>query len=819
MALGGEGPAKISAPVKWGEYELAVERGDGLAGGVSTTFYAGWYAPADVTTTPDTLELSLDKHAYKPGETAMLRVVPRAAGTALVAVLSNRLVSLQAVAVKEGENLIPLPVTDDWGAGVYVTASVLRPMDVAAGRNPARALGLSYASVDPGDKALKTTLDLPAEAAPRGPLDVGVKVDGTRPGDTAYVTLAAVDQGILNLTGFQPPDPQHYYFGQRKLGVGIRDLYGRLIDGLNGAEGRVRSGGDAGRQARMQGPVPSEKLVAFFSGPLKVGADGMAHASFDLPSFNGQVKVMAVAWSQHGVGQASADVLVRDPVVVTASLPRFLTPGDQSRLLLEIVHATGPSGHMGLSVSASPGLTLGRMPDGVDLADHGKARVEIPITAGAPGDNTIEVALTTPDGKVLTKTLQLTTEVTDPPVVRVSRFDLAQGKSFSFDDNAFAGYLPGSGKATLAIGPIARLNAPGILEALDRYPYGCTEQITSKAMPLLYFEQVAQAMGLTSQDTVRQRVEQAVTEVLLNQGSSGGFGLWSPDSGDMWLDAYVTDFLSRARAKGYAVPDTAFRLALDNLRNQVNYYSDFDLGGEPLAYALMVLAREGAAAIGDLRYYADVKGDSFATPLAKAQLGAALASYGDQPRADLMFRKAVAAVKAEALTGRKGQYFRADYGTTWRDTAGVLALALGAGSTAADSSLLGADPRQAQWPDVDPGNGLGAFGRQCADRPAECAIGADQRSARQRRAGAAAERGRGTGRGDEQGPRHHADRHHLWRARDGGARRGQRLCHHPHALLDGGQKGRSGEDQGGGQAGGGAGRDAVRFWRGPADGE
>ncbi len=108
----------------------------------------------------------------------------------------------------------------------------------------------------------------------------------------------------------------------------------------------------------------------------------------------------------------------------------------------------------------------------------------------------------------------------------------------------------------------------------------------------------------------------------------------------MWLDAYVTDFLSRARAQGYEVPDLAFRNALDNLRNQVNYAADFDSGGQELAYALMVLAREGAAAIGDLRYYVDVKGDAFSTPLSMAQLGAALASYGDQTRADAMFRRA-----------------------------------------------------------------------------------------------------------------------------------------------------------------------------------
>jgi uncharacterized protein YfaS (alpha-2-macroglobulin family) len=221
----GTTPVEIAAAVQWGEYELVVERTVGDAPlAASTTFWAGWYAPADASATPDTLELSLDKPAYKPGETANLRVVPRAAGTALVTVLSNRLVSMQAVQVKEGENLIPLPVTDEWGAGVYVTVSAIRPMDVAAGRNPARALGLTYASIDPGARQLKATVEMPDEVAPRGPFEVAVKVDGVEAGDQAYVTIAAVDVGILNLTGFESPDPSDYYFGQRKLGVGIRDV-------------------------------------------------------------------------------------------------------------------------------------------------------------------------------------------------------------------------------------------------------------------------------------------------------------------------------------------------------------------------------------------------------------------------------------------------------------------------------------------------------------------------------------------------------------------------------------------------------------------
>ncbi len=676
----------IAVPVQWGEYEILVEGMDGTLAATSTTFYAGWYAPADTSATPDTLELSLDKPAYKPGDTATLRLVPRAAGTALVTVLSNRLVSMQAVEVKEGENIISLPVTDDWGAGVYVTASVLRPMDVAAGRNPARALGLTHAAIDPGAKALTATIEAATESAPRGPLDVAVKVDGVAEGETAYVTLAAVDVGILNLTGFAAPDPQGHYFGQRKLGVGIRDIYGRLIDGLNGAEGQVRSGGDAGAQARLQSPPPTEELVAYFAGPLPVGADGYVRTSFAMPSFNGTVKLMAVVWSKTGVGQASADVLVRDPVVVTASVPRFMAPGDESRVLLEIVHATGPSGRMSLDVS-STGLALGQVPSGFDLGDKAKAVFAVPVTANEVGVQSIDISLTTPDGKQLKKTLQVPVQINDPQVVRVSRLTLEKGQEFTFDQAAFTGLIPGSGRATMAVGPIARINAPGILAALDRYPYGCTEQMTSKALPLLYFDQVAVALDLPQSGNIKGRIKETITAVLMNQSSAGGFGLWGPSDGDMWLDAFVTDFLSRSKARGFAVPELALRRALDNLRNQVNYHPDFDKGGEALAYALMVLAREGAAAVGDLRYYADVKGDAFATPAAMAQLGAALASYGDQPRADAMFARA--GVALDALQGPEvEQIFRADYGTTFRDAAAVLALAAEAGSNVIDREAL-----------------------------------------------------------------------------------------------------------------------------------
>ncbi|KAB2886791.1 MAG: alpha-2-macroglobulin family protein [Albidovulum sp.] len=685
--LTAEGPVTVSAPVDWGNHEIVVEATDGAYAASSMEFYAGWYVPADSSETPDTLTVALDKEAYRPGDTAKVRVEPRTDGVALVTVLSNRLIDMKAVPVKAGENLVDLPVTDDWGAGAYVTVSVVRPLAAEAGRAPARALGLSYAAVDPGARKLRAAFEVAAEAEPRGPLPVALRVEGAAAGDEVFATIAAVDLGILNLTAFKSPDPEGHYFGQRKLGVAIRDIYGRLIDGRNGAPGSVRSGGDAGTGLKMQAPPPTEELVAFFSGPLTIGTDGYARTEFQLPSFNGTVRLMAVAWSKTAVGQAEADVLVRDPVVVTASVPRFLAPGDTARVLLEIVHATGPAGRMGLDVTGD-GVTVGDAPSGLDLAERGKAELAVPLTApDAEGMATVRVALTTPDGRQLLKTLAIPVQANDPEIARQNRFELAAGARFTLDENAFAGLLPGSGRATLAAGPLARFDAPGLLAALDAYPYGCTEQLTSKALPLLYFDQVATAMGAAGGSDVRKRVEETIAEILLNQSPNGAFGLWYPEAGDLWLDAYVTDFLSRARAQGYAVPDTAFRNALDNLRNQVNYAPDFDEGGGPYAYALMVLAREGAAAIGDLRYYADVKAEAFNTPIAAAQLGAALAAYGDQRRADAMFALAARILAARGL--EEAHVWRADYGSNLRDATALLALATEAGSATIDPETLG----------------------------------------------------------------------------------------------------------------------------------
>lgn len=677
-------PLQIAVPVEWGEYELKVERMDGPYVATSMAFSAGWYASAEAAQTPDLLEASLDKPTYRAGDIATLRIVPRHAGTALVTVLSNRLIDMKSVMVTEGENLITLPVTEDWGSGAYVSASVLRPMD-GADQNPGRSLGLSHAKIDPDTAQIAASFETEAEVAPRGPLTAKLRVETD--GKDTYAMIAAVDQGILNLTGFTPPSASDHYFGQRKLGVAIRDVYGRLIDGASGALGTVRSGGDATAQMRAKSPPPEQDLVAYVSGPIKVDAEGIAEAQFDLPAFNGTVRLMAVVWSAEGVGEANSEVLVRDPIVATTTLPRFLAPGDQSQMLLEIVHADGPTGTFPLTVSATGAALLGTLPDSVTLQEGSTTRLTVPFKASQAGAARFNVALTMPDGRILDQAQTLDIRRNDPVIQRRSQFNLAAGSTFTVDQNVFAGFAEGSASVTLAAGPMARFDVPGMLNALDQYPYGCTEQVTSKALPLLYLDQIARAMGLDERENIANRVADSIALILTNQASNGAFGLWRPDRGDLWLDAYVTDFLSRAKRQGHDVPQIAFRQALDNLRNEVNSAPDFERGGEGLAYALLVLTREGAAAIGDLRYYADVKATDFGTALAAAQLGAALAAYGDPTRADAMFRRASQLLDIRETDTR---IWRDDYGSDLRDAAAVLTLAVEAGTQVFDLAALGA---------------------------------------------------------------------------------------------------------------------------------
>ncbi|MEP6192966.1 MAG: alpha-2-macroglobulin family protein [Nitratireductor sp.] len=667
------GEAQISVPVDWGRYRLEIETDDPAGPVTSVEFSAGWFVAARSTETPDGLEIALDKESYRVGDTARLKIESRFAGEALVTVGSESLISTVTAAVPADGATIEIPVTEDFGAGTYVTATLFRPGEAAETRLPMRAIGVKWLPVDPGPRQLAVALELPEKTEPRQPLTIPLAVTGLQPGEEAYVTVAAVDVGILNLTRYEAPDPAGWYFGQRMLGIEMRDLYGRLIDGSPGATGRLRTGGDGGGMS-PQGSPPTEKLVAFFSGIVKVDEDGRATVAFDIPQFNGTARVMAVAWSKSGTGSAERDIVIRDPVVLTASLPRFLAPGDQTRLLLEIANTDGPAGAytLGLATGAALAADTCALPATLDLPAGGKTTLSVPVAAETAGDGAITLTLSHASGLAIERTLALPVRPGVMPVTTRRTVALAgKGGSLRIDGELLAASIAQGASVTVNVSRGAAFDVPALLMSLDRYPYGCAEQTTSRALPLLYVGELSKSAGLEDDPALRGRVADAIERVLSHQASSGSFGLWGPGSGDLWLDAYVTDFLTRAREQDYHVPAAAMDQALLNLQNSLAYDVDLATNGSEVAYALYVLARNRKASAGDLRYYSDTQLGAFSSPLARAQLAASLSLYGDAQRAGQAFSSALTLARGV----EPGLQSRADYGSALRDGAAMLALA------------------------------------------------------------------------------------------------------------------------------------------------
>ncbi|MFD2251876.1 hypothetical protein FHS82_002316 [Pseudochelatococcus lubricantis] len=685
LDLSTQEPGQIAVPVEWGRYRLDVAAVDGSVQPVSVSFASGYSGTASANT-PDRLDLVLDKAAYAAGEELAVTLKPRFTGKVTLLVASDRIHEERVVDVTPEGATVTLPVKAEWGPGAYVVALAHRPLDVAARRQPGRALGLSWFSVDRAARTLGVDLGGPRTVAPRAPLSVPVKVSGLQPGEEAYVAVAAVDAGILNLTRYEPPQPDEYFFGQRQLGTDIRDVYGFLIDGMQGTRGAIRSGGDAGAPP-LEGAPPSQEPLALYTGVVKVGADGTAPVDFEIPAFNGTVRVFAVAWSKERVGQASVDVVVRDPVVVSASLPRFLNAGDSSLLFLAVDNVSGEAGDYRLSLAVDGPLTADArvLEPAIRLDQGGSEGFAIPVKATGVGQASVTATIAGP-GIEASQTLRLGIGAGTRPLTRRTVHPLAPGASVSLSGDLLADIQPGTGVVSLSVTPLAALDVPALLGALDRFPYGCTEQTVSRALPLLYANTLAALNALPPDTDADRRVNEAIARVLSRQDASGSFGLWSVGGDDLWLDAFVADFLTRARERSFDVPQRAFTQTLDRLRNAVVNSADFPDGeGEALAYAAYVLARNGRPVIGDLRYFADVRLASFGSPLAQAQVGSALALLGDRTRADRVIGQAV-----DALAGAKDdERGRADYGSVLRDAAGVLALVGETGAGRAHLAALG----------------------------------------------------------------------------------------------------------------------------------
>ncbi|MEM9937915.1 MAG: alpha-2-macroglobulin [Pseudomonadota bacterium] len=670
--------------LEWGPHELIVTAADGAT--TSRSFYVGWGGAVsdDGVEAPDRVQVLVEEQVIVPGRPAAVTIVPPYDGEAQIVVATDRVLSVETRQVQAAGTEIRLPVTQEWGEGAYVMVNVYTPRDPVVQSKPRRAVGVGYLPVDMSSRTFALEIDAPELARPGTEQTISVTVEGEAR-DKAFVTLAAVDEGILRLTKFTSPDPAAWYFGKKAMGLSLYDDYGRLLDPNLGLPAEVRSGGD---QLGGEGlSVVPTKSIALFSGVVEVGRGNTAEVTFDMPEFNGELRLMAVAWSDTALGSASQAMTVRDRAPADLILPRFMAPGDEAVATVSIDNVELESGSFEAALTANGTLDVltseftNSIPSG-QRVDQG-----LRFTAESSGVSSLRLNVDGPQNYSVARDYEIETRSPYLPVTRISQTLMEAGQTFAPDAELMSGLVAGTEMMTVSFSALP-VDPNALYHSLARYPYGCTEQTISRALPLVYAEQLVNEGADGSRGSAEVQVQEAVTRVLNRQSDNGAFGLWR--EGDSyaspWLGAYTTDFLYRAKEAGYQVPQAAMDRAYQSMRTIAQgdawrvygyqtdvYESRWHDDTERLmmqrssAYALYVLARAGKADVSRLRYLHDRELSSMRSPLARAHLAAALSYMGDRSRAFSAFDAAEEALGYD----NSGAYYQ----TPLRDLAGVLSLA------------------------------------------------------------------------------------------------------------------------------------------------
>jgi len=629
----GDQPTPLQMDVnEYGEFQLEVASEDGQVV-TSDEFSAwGWGYSSVSMAQPDRLELSLDKNEYSPKETAKLRVRSPFPGKLLVTVERDDVYWYTTTTLEENTGVVDIPALEKFKPNVYVTATLIRSTDSMETHAPARAFGLTRMNVSKAADRLDVELKAPDEIRPETELTVKVKAKAG-----SQVVLAAVDSGILQLTDFQAPNPYQFFYGPLKLDTVPMDLYSYVLPEVTKGKGPT-GGSESRRERNLARPqVRRVKPVALWSGIVKTNLLGNATVTFKVPQFDGELKLMAVAFKGSKFGSAQQALIVRSPIVLTPTLPRFLALGDVFEIPVGVFNGTKEGGKVSVHVTASGPVQLDG-PDTVSVevepGGTGQALFQAHVLEKMdPTDITI-----TADG--LGASVKQTTSIPVRPARPIENFggsgSAPAGKTttVTLPDNL----VQGTDRYTLVVSGLPTMKYMGGLAYLLHYPYGCIEQTTSTVFPLLYFNEVAKevAPDLFKNNSADYFVQEGIRKIESMMDDRGAFSYWPGGSySNYWCSVYASHFLAEAKLKGYDVSDRVIQGITHNLKSvargdeQKDYYSYYDGWGENTRiYACYVLSLLGDPDMGTMNYFREQKLNGLAL-YSRAQLALAYIHAGD----------------------------------------------------------------------------------------------------------------------------------------------------------------------------------------------
>ncbi len=683
---------KIALPVKYGSYRLEItDPATQLI--MRHRFFAGynWSQRSQASNArPNAVNLTLHNtkpgmKGFRAGDTAKLKIVAPHAGRAVVTIESNKLLWRKSFNISAKGKEIDFKISSEWANrhDLYVSAIVYRPGQRSERLTPNRAIGVVHLPLDREHRKLAISLDMPKKMQPGRDLVVKVKVANLH-NQKALITLSAVDLGILNITDFPTPDPFGFFFAKRSYDVRQYDAFHKVIENKAGVRARLRFGGDApGKQSKKADA--KVKTVALFSGAVDIDDKGEATIKLKVPDYNGSLRVMAVAFSQDRFGSNEGKVIVAAPVIAEIATPRFISPGDQSTLTMDLHNLSGEDQNLQVELQVTSPLQLKHFKKTIALANKKKQVLRLPLSA-LENFGVGKIFLTVKGkGVDLKRSWELGVRPAFPGLRRVAYKVVKPGEPFVLDKYLHQDLMAGTVDGTLVVSTVPPLNVRGAVKGLLQYPYGCLEQTTSRVFPIVYInEQKALSLGLKPfTDAKRSKlVKQALTHIRSMQLTSGGFGLWNNRSPEEpWLTPYVVHFMLEARAQGYDVPEDMLKKALTNVENRLNnghraisqqFYSRNVnyLFFASKAYSAYVLARVQRASLGTIRqlYHNQIKNSKdIESGLPLVQLGIALKLMGDT-------KTGMEAIKMGVVKVRKSNRYLGDYGSVIRDTGMMISL-------------------------------------------------------------------------------------------------------------------------------------------------
>ncbi len=692
LQLDGKGPTPLILQLAAGWYRLEVENSQGHQSSLRVEIGSYAWGGGGEQARPDKIAITLDKRAYQAGDKAKVTLVAPRPGKGLLMVEDGdglrwwQRIELKGAGgdAKDARGEFEIPVSPEWqrhdlhiSAQIAAPDSASKPAGTQQGQS-LRSVGLMPLTLDREARRLPLTLSAPDKAVPLTRLEVTAT---STPNSRGRVVLAAVDRGVLNISDYQPLDPFEIFFGRKRFAQDLFDNYGQVIPPQDGKLARLNYGGDRAPLKKGGALESRVEIAALWSGEVSFDESGKAVIPLDLPNFNGELALMALAWNEQQVGEAERAVKVVAPLVAEIGWPRFGARGDETRALVQLRNMSGEDQTLSLAWTLNGGLKAnGELPSTLSLKNGEEQWLTLPLTVtGASGVASLQLAASGNDFAI-SRDWTLPLRSPWPAETRQRYQMLAPGQQMSFAPGELAGLDRANLQGLLSLSGTPPWDPAAQWQALADYPYACLEQTLSRAWPYLLTTADERAVWRKPAEGKKAASEADLQRALLQrlqrlQLPSGGFGLWDGRSDEeQWLTAYAADYLLARKEAGDAVPEAMLNQALNRLQS---YLTDSQYGecwsSAPehsrlayQAYSAYVLARVGKAPLATLRLIWEQQADHARSGLPQLHLSLALSAMGDEQNA--------AKALSRALATERGDDYLGDYGSQLRDEALELSL-------------------------------------------------------------------------------------------------------------------------------------------------